>query len=509
MTCRLKLLWVLGVLFFCCARLADSAPSAANSCLAEVGASDCGLSSALSMVAGDEVSVLVLASDDAGARCTDDCASGLVSASLGGNAADAITYNGNGMYYLHWNRGSVRVAGSLALNVEISSAAVSGSPATVACETGQASASGTHVYDNPSAGGVVGQDITFSLQARDTYGNDLTVAPTQFSYIVKLQPIDVAAVVTPRGNGQYSVSYSCTTSGDYTLTVRSSDLELNTVYDVTLTPGDADLSKFSGSGVTTGDAGALAQYVVQGRDAYGNALTADAGASFSVTVSQSVDGQYEQVSGQVSVAYSSEGRYDLTFTLTASGLYSVDILSAGTSTPTQIAGSPFTRAVRPAVRSAGDCIVTGNVIVEGGVGTLSAGANAQISVTSVDAYGNRYTSGDTAFSLAISGPATCSGTFGAAGDGGSCSILFTRSSAAGGSGDGSSVVTFILTLSGTYSLGLTLTDTHTTAGATLGSSPYQVTISADPSADGTRVAHRLPELCRLTSLATHNAPCNA
>ena len=468
--------------------LAHAAPSGANSCLAESSGSECGLSDALSMVAGAEVSVVLWASDDSGARCADDCAQGLVTASLGGNAADQITYIGNGNYYLHWNQGTVRVAGSHTLNAEISGAAVSGTPYTITCATGGAMATGTHIYDSPSAGGVVGQDITFSLQVRDGFGNDVTAASVGFSYAVTLEPIGVAATVTPRGDGQYSVSYSCTTSGTYTLTVRSSDSQLNTQYGVTLTPGNADLSKFSGSGVSTGDAGALVQYVVQGRDTYGNALTADSGSSFSITVGHLVNGQHEQVAAQTSVAYAAEGRYDVTFTLTASGSYSVSIFSAGTSTPLAVVGSPFERAVQPGVRSAGDCLVTGNVIANGGAGALSAGTTAQISVTSVDSYGNRYTAGDTSFSLAVSGPTSCSRTVGDTGIAGPCAITFTRSSAAGGSGDGSSTVTFILTLSGTYSLALSLTDTHTAGGNALGSSPYQVTISADPSADGTHLS---------------------
>jgi len=488
------LLWVMvGIIFSCLAARTDGAVSGANSCLAEAGASACGLSSALAMTAGAEVAITLMVSDDAGIKCADDCAAGLVTASLGGTAADSVSYIGNGNYYVRWNLGSVSAAGSLALSVAISGADVSGSPATVTSATGVAVATRTHVFDNPSAGGVVGQPVSFSLQARDRYGNDVTAAASiGFSFSVKLLPIDVAAIVTPQGDGEYSVSYSCTAAGDYTLAVSSSDNMLNAQYAVTLRPGSPDASKFSGAGAAAGDAGALVQYVVQGRDSYGNALTNDADSSFSISVSQLVGGQYQQVTPSTAVNYDTEGRYLVTFTLTASASYSVSISSAGSA---PVVGSPFTRAVNPAVRSAGDCVVAGNVIsASQGAGTpqLSAGTTAQISVTSVDLYGNRYTQGDTSFSLAVSGPATCSQTMGDSGSAGPCRIVFTRSTAAGGSGDGSSTVTFILTQSGTYALALSLTDTHTSAGAALGASPYQLAVVANPAAGGARLSRPRP-----------------
>jgi hypothetical protein len=57
-------------------------------------------------------------------------------------------------------------------------------------------------------------------------------------------------------------------------------------------------------------------------------------------------------------------------------------------------GSPFQHAIAPAVRKAANCLVSGSIIsAGGGAGAVVAGATASVTVTSVDSYGNRYTTG--------------------------------------------------------------------------------------------------------------------
>ena len=454
--------------------------------LAESGATICGLSSSLSRTAGNEIVLWLLVTQENGEKCADDCAAGAITASVGGTAATRIEHVGAGNYLLHWQVGALPTAGSHALAVAIGGTAIAGTPVTVTSVAGAADAANTMIYDDPAGGGVVGTDITFSLQLRDTYDNTVATSTSAFTFSITLVDAggatNQAGTVTEAGNGVYSVSYTSTAAGAYMLAVRSSDKKLDKGYDVTLLPGAADLSKFDGSGATTGLAGGLVQYIVQGRDTYGNALNTDSSASFVASVAQQSNTGDVSVSPNVAVAYTEEGRYGISFTLTAAGSYSVSISSGSVA----MVGSPFQRTVTPAVRSAAQCKVTGNVVENGGdAGSMSAGSTAQVTVASVDRYGNEYTAGDTSFSITLSGPVTCSRKPGDSGDGGGpCSIVFISSSAANGPGDGTTMVSFVLTKGGDYSMALTIAETHTTGGSTVGASPYGITVTADQTAAG-------------------------
>lgn len=181
------------------------------------------------------------------------------------------------------------------------------------------------------------------MQLRDRFGNSV-VDGGDVSFSATLLPIDLAATVSAAGGGVYVASYSCTAAGSYTLVVRSNDMALQSTYQVVVRPGAKDPSAFTASGLSVGAAGGLIQYVVQGRDSYGNALTADSSSTFSLTISHPVADEDVQVSPAVSVAYTAEGQYAVTFSLTASASYLISIRTGGAS----INGSPFSRVVVPA-----------------------------------------------------------------------------------------------------------------------------------------------------------------
>ena len=181
------------------------------------------------------------------------------------------------------------------------------------------------------------------MQLRDRFGNSV-VDGGDVSFSATLLPIDLAATVSATGGGVHVASYSCTATGSYTLVVRSNDMALQSTYQVVVRPGAKDPSAFTASGLSVGAAGGLIQYVVQGRDSYGNALTADSSSTFSLTISHPVADEDVQVSPAVSVAYTAEGQYAVTFSLTASASYLIYIRTGGAS----INGSPFSRVVVPA-----------------------------------------------------------------------------------------------------------------------------------------------------------------
>ena len=465
------------------AQEAAATPSGSHSCLSEFEGATCGLSASLSITAGDEVRVQLLANLDSGVRCADDCAASEITASVGGVAASSIAYIGTGNYMLYWQPGRLPEAGSFDLDVAISGVAVSGSPASMTVSAGTVVASNTLVYDNPGGGGVAGTLITFSLQLRDGFGNNITDGG-DVSFSASLLPIDLAATVSGAGNGVFVASYTCTAAASYTLVVRSSDMSLQSTYSVVVLPGATDPSAFTAAGLTMGAAGSLIQYVVQGRDAYGNALTSASSSTFSLTISHLVEDEHIQVTPTVSGEYTAEGQYGVTFTLTASASYTVSILAVLPSGSANISGSPFTRMVVPATRNAQQSLVSGNIIpVNGGAGVIAAGSSALVTVVGVDSYGNRYTAGDTSFRILLSGPLTCSGEPGASTPAG-CSIAFAPSSAGGGGGTGSTSASFMVTQSGNYTLTLSLTETHTSAGPIIASSPYQLGVLPDQTAAG-------------------------
>ena len=59
----------------------------------------------------------------------------------------------------------------------MSGTSISGMPATLTSLPGAASAAHTLIYDNPTAGGLVGTDISFSLQLRDSFENFVSQPP--------------------------------------------------------------------------------------------------------------------------------------------------------------------------------------------------------------------------------------------------------------------------------------------------------------------------------------------
>jgi hypothetical protein len=333
--------WLISII---CAQAAATA-SGSNSCIAEFGGGSCAdsLSTSLRIHAGDEVNVKLLASLASGARCVDDCALGAIFASVGSVAASGIAYIGMGNYMISWQTGRLPTVGSFSMSVSISGNTVSGSPASMIVSPGPVSPGNTLIYNNPAGGGVAGTSISFSMQLRDRYGNSV-VDGGGVSFSATLLPIDLAATVSPGAGGVYVASYTCTAAASYTLVVRSNDMALQSTYQVVVRPGAKDPSAFTASGPSVGAAGGLIQYVLQGRDLYGNALTTDSSSTFSLTISHPVADEHVQVSPAVSVVYAAEGQYAVTFSLTASASYTISIRTGGAS----INGSPFLRMVVPA-----------------------------------------------------------------------------------------------------------------------------------------------------------------
>ena len=336
------------LIFIICAQqaAATATASGSNSCLAEFGRGSCAatdsLSTSLRINAGDEVNVQLLASLASGARCVDDCALGAIFASVGSVAASGIAYIGMGNYMISWQKGTLPTAGSFSMSVSISGNTVSGSPASMIVSPGPVSPGDTLIYNNPAGGGVAGTIISFSMQLRDRFGNSV-VDGGGVLFSATLLPIDLAATVSGAG-GVYVASYTCTAAASYTLVVRSNDMALQSTYQVVVRPGAKDPSAFTASGLSVGAAGGLIQYVLQGRDSYGNALTTDSSSTFSLTISHPVADEHVQVSPAVSVVYAAEGQYAATFSLTASASYTISIRTGGAS----INGSPFLRMVVPA-----------------------------------------------------------------------------------------------------------------------------------------------------------------
>ena len=232
-----------------------------------------------------------------------------------------------------------------------------------------------------------------------------------------------------------------------------------------------------------GAAGGLIQYVVQGRDSYGNALTADSSSTFSLTIFASCCRRACPSITSCICGVHSRGAIRRDFLPDSFSLVldiyphrrcldqRLPILARGgtgeyfskvfykVKLPSKYSAALTFEKFCQATRSAAHCLVSGNVIpAHGGAGVIPAGASALVTVVGVDSYGNWYTAGDKWFEALLSGPLECTGVpggvaggvAGSTGGSGGCSFTFSRN--VDNVGTGSTSASFVVTLSGKYTL---------------------------------------------------------
>jgi len=201
------------------------------------------------------------------------------------------------------------------------------------------------------------------------------------------------------------------------------------------------------------------------RDEFGNELTETSdpgiGWSMSVTGFTAVDGGAGGLPPMTFGAPSwvSGGTYTVAFQSTRSGLFSITV-KVGSDT---VGGSAVTETVTPNLLSGAAMAPGGNY-----TDVVVAGATNPFTLTGKDAYGNVHTTGPVTFTATI-GNATHPSV-----------SLLDLATVAGTGGEGSS--SYSVTVGGSYALTLTLTGSGDfVGGATVGASPYAITVNPDES----------------------------
>lgn len=180
-----------------------------------------------------------------------------------------------------------------------------------------------------------GHVSSFKIQAKDAYSNSLTSGGLTFT-ISLTGPGSVTPVYTDLATGQYSVSYTPTLSGSYTLAVALSGVAISgSPFTVTVSPTIAAASTTAVVGVlAAGIAGAAYSFTVGAKDAYGNTITTG-GDNFYVVVSDNRGGLLRG-----NVADQSDGTYVVSFTSPAAGSYLMFVALAANAygTPNGLTG---------------------------------------------------------------------------------------------------------------------------------------------------------------------------
>jgi hypothetical protein len=365
----------------------------------------------------------------------------VVSASDGGDS----TYNGSFVPY---------VAGRFKLDVLLNGTEpVSDSPYSLTILPDVSNGSSSHAIGNGLVKATSAIETSFTIQARDRYGNPqvhhndnfyvvATRGPTEGRIATPGQPVYSGekqpqfralhedGTISPIANshGQYKVKYTPTDSGvfllrialllpgqkhdNYGLEAVASSMELlgseleGSPYLVKVSDGsvDATTSHAYGVALSHSTAGEMAYFTVQARDAAGNNRT-QGGDSVVVSVVSDITPVASAGGGaDVAVTYLINGTYRVAYNATKAGNTTVAVTIAGQN----VLGSPFRPYVSPNVASAPNCFATGAGLSSATVsavtsdGTLAPIQN--ITIYARDRYDNLLDRGGDQFLVRLVGP---------------------------------------------------------------------------------------------------------
>ena len=313
---------------------------------------------------------------------------------------------------------------------------------SLAADNGVAANSQSSLSGTTLGGGPVDSDLSFKLQLKDRFNNDITstdLTCDDFVFTIALPATTATPSCAAGASATFDLSWKSTVAGSWSIAVTATTGELSLSHTAVLTPLalDASVSTYSaGIAPMAGDSGNLDIYA---KDRFGNAKTA-AGASFEATVTgfTPLDGG-DNVVPTLSLgawSFNDGGRYAATYTATRSGVYSVTVTESGST----VGSGPFELKVEPNRFWAP---AMGAKISGAGATAASAGHEASFNVVGVDKYGNVYSKGAVEFTAAITADDT------------GVSIDSTRSE---GTGTGWSRCSYTTTATGMYSVAITLTD---------------------------------------------------
>lgn len=239
----------------------------------------------------------------------------------------------------------------------------------------------------------VGVTYTFTVQARDVYGNLDDGGNTGF-YTADLEEVDTSAttnglVATDIGSGAFTIDLTPTLVGTNSLLsfyLSGTDI-YGSPFTVQVLPGSVDANSCTSdlSTPATWTAGETQTFTITAKDAQSNSLTSG-GETFVVA------GTGPATTNGV-VTDNGDGTYSVSFTPTTAGAWTITISLGGT---TINGGSAYTSiTVEAASASAADCTIVG------GIPTPVGGVADTIVVQAVDVYSNSHSADGEAFYVVI------------------------------------------------------------------------------------------------------------
>ena len=375
------------------------------------------------VIAGEEASVTVFAADAFGilrSQGGDSCMGTLTYPSLTTGALMTedmeCVDNADGTYSLKYLKTQ---SNFYQLQITLNGDDILGSPFALQVVPAPSDPSKCSIQPNTAneLGAIAGLVKSFNLQAVDKYMNfadyDDLAGPDRFLASMVPENIDLAgddrvtlnATITNNQDGTYLASVLATVAGMYSVAVDVQPVTRNGVLlplgPVTLVSGvkvapasiTTEQCSASGLGLSQALAGVETEIQLVARDAYRN-MVLENFASFSMEIED------DSGSMQFPVSWSASKGFVAKYTVTKASIYKLTIKNAGTNIP----GSPWILRVVPAE------VVTAKCFVEGPkTKTMSAGQGKEFVLQTVDAFGNKITTGAKAFQWTVSGSVSSRG----------------------------------------------------------------------------------------------------
>jgi hypothetical protein len=250
---------------------------------------------------------------------------------------------------------------------------------------GNTGAANSEAYGPGKEESVAGLEATFTIQAVDQFGFNITQGGDDFAVTINATSSDPPATpvqVTLKDNedGTYSVSYRGTTATTYTVHAffQGNDIK-GSPWTMILNPAAIDPTQCVAAGsLTGGTAGESLTLEVQAKDAFANKVgKQDPDAGFVARFSNGLALNFTPEAG-------AEGLYKTAYTIEEQGVYSIEVLFANASASVPIQGSPWANCtIVPADPVAAECYAVGE-----GLEFAIAGLNGTFSIVARDRFNN-------------------------------------------------------------------------------------------------------------------------
>eukprot|EP00698_Gefionella_okellyi_P019273 TRINITY_DN5888_c0_g1_i1.p1 TRINITY_DN5888_c0_g1~~TRINITY_DN5888_c0_g1_i1.p1 ORF type:complete len:5059 (-),score=1335.09 TRINITY_DN5888_c0_g1_i1:98-15274(-) len=286
-------------------------------------------------------------------------------------------------------------AGQYALSVALDGVPISGSPFTVFAQAGNPNAKKCTKSFDGVLHAVAGETTTFTVQARDQFGNICGWGGHPFE-ITASSVAEVKIVDNDDGQGTSTCYYTPSVIGRHIITVALDDLPVGGApFGVVVVAGKvhAAACTASGDGLTQAIAGTPAMFTIQTKDRCDNKRSEGDDVPFVVRV----EGP-ESAVGEI--VNHNNGSFGASYSVKKAGSYKIHV----SLNDVPIHGSPFSCSVSAAATAASVCTAYGS-----GLDAPTAGAAESFVIVGRDIYGNQRANGGDPFDVQLKGPLSVRG----------------------------------------------------------------------------------------------------